>query len=101
MAETRRRIEELRESERARHRELDVLTFEIEEISRAQPTAGESESLRRDADRLENAEKLAGGLENAVAALRDEGRAEDLLGEAESEVRSLSGFDPALTPLAE
>ena len=100
LKETAQRIEELSETERARHRELDILRFEIGEIEGASVTAGESVRLNEAAARLENADRLASGLGRAVGALRDEGRAEDLIEEAESEVRALATYDEVLDELA-
>jgi DNA repair protein RecN (Recombination protein N) len=100
LREIRRDIEGLRESERSRHRELDNLRFEIDEIEGVSLRPGEASRLAREAGRLENAERLASGLERAVDALRDEGRAEDLIAEAENEVRSLVSYDDELEALA-
>ncbi|MGH2754054.1 MAG: DNA repair protein RecN [Actinomycetota bacterium] len=98
-AEAERRIEELRETERSRHRELDVLRFEIAEIEGASIVPGEAARLTEEVARLENSERLTAGLKKAASLLRDEGRAEDLIEEAEREIRPLTEVDPALGPL--
>lgn len=99
-SEANRRGTALKEAERERSREMDVLRFETEEISEAGLAVGEWERLTIEAQRLENAETIASGLQETSSTLRDEGGAEDLLGRAESLLRSLTAHDPDLDPLA-
>lgn len=93
-------LEELRESQRARSREADVLQYEIKEIEAAAPVAGESEELHALTGRLEYAEEIAVGVAGAVEALGAEGGAEEAIGTAETALRHLETKDPELTPLA-
>jgi DNA repair protein RecN (Recombination protein N) len=99
-ARAERELDELRESQRARSREADVLAYEIKEIEAAAPVAGESEELHALAGRLEHAEEIAGGVGGAVEALRSEGGAEEAIGSAEDALRHLESKDPELGPLA-
>ncbi|HEY7875692.1 MAG TPA: DNA repair protein RecN, partial [Actinomycetota bacterium] len=94
------RLEELRASERERSRTLDLLRYEIAEIEAADVTAGEAERLTAEARRLERSEATADGIAAAVAALTDEGGAQDLVGTAAARVESLARDDPALGELA-
>jgi DNA repair protein RecN (Recombination protein N) len=92
-AEARRRLEELRSNARSRSREADVLTYEIKEIDSVAPVAGETDELHSIAQRLEHSEEIATGVATAVAALREEGGAEETVGVAESSIRKLEGTD--------
>lgn len=98
--EAEERARSLRDGERARSRELDVLRYEIEEISGASLQVGEEATLLAEANRLENAEALARARSEAAAALRDEGGAVDATSRAEAEVRKASDADPELAEIA-
>ena len=95
-----RLVDELRASERERSRELDVLDFEIREIESGDLREGEGEALGEQAARLENAEAIARGLDDAVAALHGDRGAEELLAVARSAIGSLAEMDAGLSPLA-
>lgn len=97
----RARAEELRDGERARSRELDVLRYEIDEITKAQIDPGEALRLAHEVGRLENAASIALGLTSAIEMLRSEGGAEDASGGAEREIRRLAEHDDSLLPLAQ
>jgi DNA repair protein RecN (Recombination protein N) len=56
--QTRRRIEEIRSSERERAHQIDLLRFQVEEISEAGLQPDEEESLQRERQVLGNAERL-------------------------------------------
>ena len=53
-----RRADELRELAGARDRELDLLTFELDEIEAAAPREGEPEELAAERDRLRHQDEL-------------------------------------------
>jgi DNA repair protein RecN (Recombination protein N) len=94
-------VADLRASERARQRELDVLRYEISEIESAVVQPGESERLRAEAHRLENAEILASGIGAAVEALGGEDGAADLVAGARRDLSRLAAHDPDLELLAQ
>lgn len=93
------RAEVLIEGARARAREIDVLKYEIEEITQADLRPGESEDLQAGIARLEHAETLASGLVAAAGVLTGEGGAEESLVASEAELSKLIGFDPTLEPV--
>lgn len=74
-------------------RELDLVTFQSEEIDRAGLSPGEDEDLETQAQRLRHAEEIRADLMEALAAL-DAGR--DRVGEAVSAVRRAARRDPTL-----
>jgi DNA repair protein RecN (Recombination protein N) len=89
----RKELNELRLSEREMERRLDMLDFQINEITSARLKPGEDKALLDERIRLANAEKLAALADDALHALSDgtdeTPSAADLLGEA---ARALSGL---------
>ncbi len=101
----RRELKALREDEADALRRMDLLTFQAEEIESARLKVDEEEELRRERDRLANAENLA-SLTRQCLSLLDEGSPEapalsDLSGQLVQLVHNLARIDPALQRLAE
>ena len=101
----RRELEELREREGTRERDLDLMRFELEEIDAAKPDPEERGGLAGDRERLRHAESLraaaAGALQGLAGADEDGSGADGGLGAAEGAVGAVAGVDPALDALAE
>ena len=98
----RKDIQRLTMDEGEKLRRMESLKFQIDEISRANLKPGEDEALESRRKLLQNAEKLSGGLDAAVAALygdEDSDGAAALLAEAERALGKLSRFDPSLETL--
>lgn len=104
----------LRELGGARERELDLLTFELEEIEAAAPTESEQESLSAERDRLRHREALAQAASCALQSLSgalDGGGpgdgpgaragAGELLAAAASHLAHAGEFDPGLGELGQ
>ncbi|MBI3734645.1 MAG: DNA repair protein RecN [Chloroflexi bacterium] len=100
VAEVRRELESLLRDERELARRVDLLTFQIEEISAAGLRPGEDENLKKERQRLANAEKLAQFAEDAYNSLRagddDRESALDRLGETQHTLAQLIKIDAAL-----
>ncbi len=98
-----RRAEELCGLAGARERELDLLSFEIDEIEAASPSEHEEHELTAARDRLRHVDTLrlaaAGGAE-AIAPESGVGVAELLAGPLH-ELEAAASLDPALAELAE
>ncbi len=98
-----RRSQELRELAGARERELDLVSFELDEIEAAAPSSEEEEPLVQERERLRHLEALhsaaATGAE-AIAPEAGEGVGETLAQVAVA-LEQVAGFDPALGPLSE
>ncbi len=101
--ELQRRKEELSGLAGARERELDLLSFEIEEIEAASPSKHEEHELTAARDRLRHLDTLrvaaAGGAE-AIAPESGVGVLELLAGPLH-ELEAAASLDPALAELAE
>jgi DNA repair protein RecN (Recombination protein N) len=79
-------------------RRLDLLRFQLGEISSAGLAENEDEQLRQERVLLANAERLASGIDQVRAALSegDGDTAVDRLGEASSQLAELVRIDPTL-----
>ncbi len=102
-----RRADELRELAGARDRELDLLTFELDEIEAAAPSEGEPEELAIERDRLHHQDELVRALGEAAETITGEGGAESIAGAAEllalaaQRLEAAAGVDPGLSELSE
>jgi DNA repair protein RecN (Recombination protein N) len=96
----RRELQSLMSDERELARRVDLLRFQVDEISTASLHAGEEEELSQERVLLSNAEKLAALTEEAYQALyegSDEQRAViDLLGQVSQSLGELARLDPTL-----
>lgn len=96
-------IDRLKETERERARQEDLLRYQIEEINAAGLEEGEDENLEAERARLAHAERLAQGVREAYAALYEgEGAAAiDLVGTAWNILEDLRSYDDNLSGPAE
>src|SRR5687768_18051820 len=100
----RRELNELRKAQADADRHVEILTYQAEEIEAAHLKPGEDEELRKERDRLANAESLARNAQEAIAVL-EEGSPEtpaatDLVGQAAQALAALAKLDPAQSELA-
>jgi DNA repair protein RecN (Recombination protein N) len=100
----RRELTDLRKAQSDSDRRVELLTYQADEIESARLKAGEDEELRKERDRLANAESLAQNAQEALAVL-DEGSPEtpsatDLLGQAAQAVATLAKIDAGQAELA-
>jgi DNA repair protein RecN (Recombination protein N) len=97
-----RRSAQLRELAGARDRELDLLTFELDEIEMADPREGESDALGAERDRLRHQDELvrAVGAGAEVIVPDGGGGAAELLAEAAQQVEAAAALDVGLRELA-
>src|SRR5512143_398256 len=100
----RHELNDLRKAQADANRKIDMLTYQAEEIESARLKPGEDEDLRKERDRLANAESLAQNAQEAIAIL-DEGSPEmpaasDLVGQAAQALAALAKIDTAQSDLA-
>ena len=100
----RRELNDLRKAQFDSERRIEMLTYQAEEIESARLKIGEDEELRKERDRLANAESLAQNAQEALAVL-DEGSPEmpaatDLIGQAAQALGTLAKIDAAQSELA-
>jgi DNA repair protein RecN (Recombination protein N) len=101
----RRELADLRKAQSDADRRIEMLTYQAEEIESAHLKAGEDEELRKERDRLANAELLAQNAQEALAVL-DEGSPEmpaatDLIGQAAQALATLAKIDAGQSELSE
>ena len=104
VAELREQIDRMTMDEGEKLRRMETLRFQIEEISKAELTAGEDEQLENRRKVLQNAEKLSDSMNAAVACLYgddDTDGAAALLAQAEREFSRMSRFTDAFAELQE
>ncbi|MBK7455921.1 MAG: DNA repair protein RecN [Anaerolineales bacterium] len=100
----RRELADLRKAQSDSDRRIEMLTYQSEEIESARLKVGEDEELRKERDRLANAESLAENAQEALAIL-DEGSPEtpaatDLIGQAAQALATLAKIDAGQTELS-
>ncbi len=100
----RRELNELRETQADADRRTEMLGFAADEIEAARLKPGEDDELRKERDRLANAESLAQYAQQALTVL-DEGSPEspaasDLVGQAAQAMSGLAKIDEGQAELA-
>jgi len=100
----RHELSDLRKAQSDAERRIEMLTYQAEEIEFAKLKMGEDEELRKERDRLANAESLAQNAQEALTLL-DEGSPEipaatDLVGQAAQALAALAKIDAGQAELA-
>src|SRR5512134_955428 len=100
----RRELNDLRKAQADSERRVDMLTYQVEEIEAARLKPGEDEELRKERDRLANAESLSRNAQEALAVL-EEGSPEtpaatDLVGQATQALGALAKIDSTKNEMA-
>jgi len=100
----RHELNDLRKAQAEADRKIDMLTYQAEEIESARLKPGEDEDLRKERDRLANAESLAQNAQEVIAVL-EEGSPEtpaasDLVGQAAQALAALAKIDSAQNEMA-
>jgi len=99
-AAKKRELEELRNLESGRERELDLLKFQISEVSKVNPEPGEDLKLKEEHIRLANAEKLYEKTAHLIDRLSEgEGSAVEEIGQCSKYISELAAIDSSLKPL--
>jgi len=104
VASLRREIDRMSMDESEKLRRMETLRYQIEEIEKAQLTAGEDDGLEERRKLLQNAEKISDGMDVAVECLYggdDSDGAASLLAQAEREITRLSRFTDAFASIHE
>ncbi len=100
----RREIDKKTMDEGEKLRRMETLRYQIEEISKANPEAGEDEVLEQRRKLLQNAEKLSDGLDEAVECLyggEESDGAAALLSQAERALTKLGRYTDRFTAVCE
>ena len=98
--EARRMLDELERARGKDEQELEFMRFTCEQIEKINPQPGELEQLEDDLPRLQHADQLAQALQDACAALHDDGGALDLIARSVADLMHQQGIDGELDELA-
>ncbi|MEK5197705.1 DNA repair protein RecN [Staphylococcus sp. FSL H8-0121] len=90
----RKELEELESADQALLQRLDLMKFQLEEISEASLKEGEVEQLETDIKRIQNSEKLSLALNNAHLTLTDENAITDRLYELSNFLNEINDIVP-------
>jgi DNA repair protein RecN (Recombination protein N) len=101
----RRELNDLRKAQADAERRVDMLTYQAAEVEAAHLKPGEDEELRKERDRLANAEALSRNAQEALAVL-EEGSPEtpaatDLIGQVVQALSALAKIDSAQSDMAD
>ena len=102
VAKLRREIDSLTMDESEKLRRMETLRFQIEEITKAELEAGEDDALQARRKLLQNAEKLASGMNDAVETVyggEDTDGAAVLLAQAERSLARIAKYDDSIAAL--
>ncbi len=98
-----RELDELRDREGVRERDLDLLRFELAEIEAAAPDPAELAELGAERERLRHADGLRAAASGALGTIADpdaDGGASSAMAAATGALRSVEGVDSQLDSLA-
>lgn len=98
--EAEKELEAYQIDDRQRDREIDLITYEINEIRGANLTEGEEEELEDTYRRMANGKKIAETLGGACRLTDGENGAGDLVSRALRELTEITEYDDALSELA-
>lgn len=97
----RKQLKSLNENEQQLAHRLDLITFQIEEISNAKLTSGEEEQLMEEKLQLVNFEKIHKAVRESYEALSEEFRGVDSIGFAMNHLQDVSTFNDNLKEIYE
>jgi DNA repair protein RecN (Recombination protein N) len=96
-SELKRRADALKKNVREREQKIDMLRFQVEEISNFAPVVGEEEELLSSLSRMRNLERISQSVAKALDVLSEgESNARDLLGIGLQAVEEAARFDATL-----
>lgn len=99
--ETMGKLRKLNENEQQMAHRLDLIQFQLDEITNAGLKPHEDEELAEEKQKLVNFEKIFESIQTGYTALKGESRGLDWAGEAMSQLESASALDPAYKELFE
>lgn len=97
----RSKLKKLTEDESSKTQRIDFLTYQIDELEKAEITVGERDELKARKTLINNSQKIIESLNAAYEALRADGAALDAVSDAESEIANASQYMDSLCEAAE
>ena len=101
LCEIRNRLKKITTDESSKSQRIDFLTYQIDELEKAEITVGERDELKAKKALINNSQKVIESLSVAYEALRGEGAGIDMISDAESELSNASEYMDSLAEASE
>ncbi len=101
LCEIRSKLKKLTTDESSKSQRIDFLTYQIDELEKADITLGERDELKVRKSLINNSQKLIESLNIAYEALKADGAGIDMITDAESEISDASAYMEALGEASE
>lgn len=92
LCEIRSRLKKLTTDESSKSQRIDFLTYQIDELEKAEITIGERDELKARKSLINNSQKVIESLSIAYEALKADGAGIDMITDAESEIANASAY---------
>lgn len=92
LCEIRSRLKKLTTDESSKSQRIDFLTYQIDELEKAEITIGERDELKAGKSLINNSQKVIESLSIAYEALKADGAGIDMITDAESEIANASAY---------
>lgn len=101
LCEVRSKLKKLTTDESSKSQRIDFLTYQIDELEKAEITPGERDELKAKKTLINNSQKVIESLNVAYEALKADGAGIDMITDAESEISDASAYMEALGEASE
>lgn len=92
LCEIRSKLKKLTTDENSKSQRIDFLTYQIDELEKAEITIGERDELKARKSLINNSQKVIESLNIAYEALKADGAGIDMITDAESEIANASAY---------
>lgn len=94
-------LDDYKERKQERERRLDILEWELNQISSAGLQEGEDEEVEKKLQVLQNHERIFRSIHNALDTMTADGGPQDAIAEADKEMSQAARYDESLNPILE
>lgn len=94
-------LDDYKERKQERERRLDILEWELNQISSAALQEGEDEEVEKKLQVLQNHERIFRSIHNALDTMTADGGPQDAIAEADKEMSQAARYDESLNPILE
>lgn len=94
-------LDDYKERKQERERRLDILEWELNQISSATLQEGEDEEVEKKLQVLQNHERIFRSIHNALDTMTADGGPQDAIAEADKEMSQAARYDESLNPILE
>ena len=101
LCEIRSKLKKLTSDESSKSQRIDFLTYQIDELEKAEITVGERDELKARKALFDNSQKVIESLNVAYEALKADGAGIDMIAAAESEISDASAYMETLSEASE